>query len=43
MEEIVIVCIVPRLKDWDILLNEHCYHIHLKKCVKRIGKLGREI
>lgn len=25
----MLVCIVPRLKDWDILLNEHWYHIPL--------------
>ena len=25
----MLICIVPRLKDWDILLNEHWYHIPL--------------
>lgn len=29
MEEIVLVCIVPRLGDWNILVKEHWYHIPL--------------
>jgi len=34
MEEIVLVCIVPRLGDWDILVKEHWYHIPLTSAPK---------
>lgn len=29
MKEIVLICIVPRLGDWEILKREHWYHIPL--------------